>query len=168
MKKSEPDVELEKALTQVNKEIEENNLQSQPASKPKQEKRKMKKPTKTKAAKTKAAPKSKKASTKAEPAGYLAKDLAAEFDLVPAELRKALRVIKAEKPGKAWAWPKKTDKGLVAIRKALKEHFKAAASKAKASAKPKKEKKAPTKKAATKKVKKTKKTKKVEGEATED
>lgn len=142
MKKKNSDAGLEDALKQVGKEIEDNGLQStQP--KVKQENKKMAKKT---------AKKTTKAKTKSTVVGYVAKDLAAEFDIAPADLRKGLRAIKATKPGKSWAWPKKTDSDLVQIRKDLKAYFKDQAAKAKSEkAEPKKSAKKVSKKKTSKK-----------------
>lgn len=82
--------------------------------------------------------------------GYKASDLAGEFEITPADLRKHLRALKIEKPEAGWVWPKKTDKGLVEIRKQLKARLKDLASKATAEKKEPAE-KAPAKKAAAKK-----------------
>lgn len=155
--KGNTEAELEEALEKVNKEIEENGLQSNQSTNPPKEKKKMatKKSAKKTSAKksTKNSPVEKEVKeTKTQAPGYLAKDLAAEFDIAPAELRKALRAVKADKPGASWAWPKKTDKGLVEIRKALKEHFKGQAQKAKADAKSTPKKKETTEKKSEKKT----------------
>lgn len=75
--------------------------------------------------------------------GYKAADLAAEFEITPADLRKHLRALKIDKPEAGWVWPKKTDKALTEIRKQLKARLKELASK------PAAEKKAPEKKAAS-------------------
>ena len=56
--------------------------------------------------------------------GFTASDLARELKVAPAELRKALRDIKAKKPGGSWIWASAKDEALTKIRKALKEHFK--------------------------------------------
>lgn len=83
-------------------------------------------------------------------ANYTAKDLAAEFEITPADLRKHLRALKIEKPEGGWKWAKKTDKSLVGIRKELKQRLKDLASKPAKAEKPAKapkaEKKAPVKK----------------------
>ena len=78
--------------------------------------------------------------------GYKAADLAAEFEITPADLRKHLRALKIDKPEAGWVWPKKTDKALTEIRKQLKARLKELASK------PAAEKKAPEKKAPAKKA----------------
>lgn len=93
--------------------------------------------------------------TTAKTEGYNAAALAEEFELAPADLRKHLRALKIEKPEAGWVWPKKTDAGLVEIRKALKERLKSleakaagkpeAPAKAKAAPKAKTEEKAPAK-----------------------
>lgn len=106
---------------------------------------------------------------------YTAKDLAAEFEITPADLRKHLRALKIEKPDGGWKWAKKTDKGLVEIRKQVKQRLKDLASapakaekkapkaekekapKAKKEKAPKAEKKAPAKKKAPKVKKPAKK-----------
>lgn len=68
--------------------------------------------------------------TTAKTEGYNAAALAEEFELAPADLRKHLRALKIEKPEAGWVWPKKTDAGLVEIRKALKERLKSLEAKA--------------------------------------
>lgn len=88
---------------------------------------------------------------KKEVAGYKVKDLAAEFEITPTECRKYLRTIKAEKPEEGWVWPKKTDSGLVQIRKDLKAYIKQLGEKAEKAAPEKK--KAPAKKAPARKKK---------------
>lgn len=77
--------------------------------------------------------------------GYKAADLAAEFEITPADLRKHLRALKIEKPEAGWVWPKKTDKDLTEIRKQLKQRLKDLAEK------PAAEKKAPAAKKSAKK-----------------
>lgn len=51
--------------------------------------------------------------------GYSAADLAKELGMKGSALRRALRAIKAKKPGKQWVWDKKSDPGLEKIRKEL-------------------------------------------------
>lgn len=63
--------------------------------------------------------------------GYTVNELAAEYGMEATNLRAALRTLGIEKPGSRWAWPKKTDAGLVEIRGQLKEHFAKAAAKEK-------------------------------------
>lgn len=94
---------------------------------------------------------------------YTAKDLAAEFEITPADLRKHLRALKIEKPEGGWNWAKKTDKGLVEIRKQLKQRLKDLESKPSKAEKAEKKAKAPKAKAekapAKKKAPKVKKPK---------
>lgn len=73
---------------------------------------------------------------KKEVTGYKAKELAEEFGITPADLRKHLRALGIEKPEAGWVWPKKTDKALTEIRKQIKARLKELADA------PKKEKKA--------------------------
>lgn len=73
--------------------------------------------------------------------GYTAKELAEEFDITPAELRKHLRALGVEKPEAGWVWTKKAD--LTQIRKDLKQRLKNLADKLEPATK----KKAPKKKA---------------------
>lgn len=183
--------ELEKALSKVEKDLENQNDITEEEiamseetevveTKKKPSKKKSKKAEVVESTETVAKPKkAKKAKTKAEPetkvsvaAGYTGAELAAEFELDASELRKHLRALKIEKPGKQWAWAKKTDPALKEIRAQLKERLKSLASEPKKEPKAKKaktekvkaEKKAPAKKASPKKAtaKKTsaKKTKK--------
>lgn len=88
--------------------------------------------------------------------GYPAKELAAEFEISAADLRKHLRALKVTKPDAGWVWPKKTDKDLVEIRKQLKQRLKdlesAPAKKEPAAPKKTPAKKAPAKKAPAKKA----------------
>ncbi|MEK0324563.1 MAG: hypothetical protein QQN63_02570, partial [Nitrosopumilus sp.] len=115
-----------------------------------------KKPATKKAAPEKKTPE--ETPTKSTP-GYTGSDLAAEFSIDPGELRKHLRALKIEKPGKQWAWSKKTDPALKDIRAQVKERIKslegAPAKKEKKPAK-KAEAKTPEKKTTAKKTTKKK------------
>lgn len=84
---------------------------------------------------------------KKEVTGYKAKELAEEFGITPADLRKHLRALGIEKPEEGWVWPKKTDKALTEIRKQVKARIKELESKPAKEKAPKKEKaeKAPAK-----------------------
>jgi hypothetical protein len=159
--------DLEKALKNIQNEIEKNGLSTIPEEGTKMTE--AKKAPRKKAAKkaeaateeTTAAPKTKK---KAAPKGpavtggtYGSSDLALELGVSPADVRKGLRVTKAVKPENGWKWAKKTDPALTPIRAALKAYFKelnAAPAKEKAKAPAKKKaaaKKEPVKKTAAKK-----------------
>ncbi len=106
-------------------------------------------PTKKKAAKdSEDAPKSSGNS------GYSAKDLAEELGIEPTDLRKYLRKTGAEKPGKSWVWPKKTDPALKEIKANVKQAIKDDVNKAKD--KPVKKSDAPLKSAKKKSAKKRK------------
>lgn len=188
LEKSTVTPELEQALEKVEKELEnqtditeEEIAMSEEAevveTKKKPSKKKTKKAEVVEATETETKPKKAK-KAKAEPetkvsvaaAGYTGAELAAEFELDASELRKHLRALKIEKPGKQWAWAKKTDPALKEIRAQLKERLKSLASEPKKEPKAKKakaepaEKKGAAKKASPKKAtaKKTsaKKTKK--------
>lgn len=133
------DEELEQALNEVEEEL--NNL---PTIKPKRRKKTMAKkeaketveeetkPVRRKKEKVKSeepTPKKKGKSKKGGESvprgeGYTAAQLSEELGIEPSDLRRALRAIKAEKPGSSWVWPKKTDADLKSIRGELKTYLK--------------------------------------------
>lgn len=116
------DRELKEALENIEEEIEKeglnSNLMSSDQPQPTKRKKGMTNKAKTKALKTNQAPRknketkktSKKSSDKPEKKteGYSARDLADSLGIVPGVLRKALRGIKAKKPGVSWIWGSKS------------------------------------------------------------
>lgn len=162
------DKQLDDALQEIENEIKTNGKPTEvpkKMAKKKIEEAEVEETTKTKRKSKKSdadKPSKKKAkSADAKPtatAGYNAKDLAEELGIEPAELRKYLRKTGAEKPGKSWVWPKKTDSALKEIKANVKQAIKDDAAKGKTKDKPKLVKKgdAPSK-AAKKKVAKKRK-----------
>jgi transposase-like protein len=125
--------ELEKELESIEKEMQSLGLHE-----PEQEKKLMARNTTTKETPEKVTN------------GYTVSDLAEEFEVTPQEMRRYLRTLEIERPGKSWTWAKKTDPSLKELRPKIREYIKSLGSdkgkKPTAPKKPQEEKSPPKKK----------------------